>query len=56
MEPGFIVPLLALFTLLVFIVLALISKRKTEKRMQDDSAPKSTLAADKSSHGKPADV
>lgn len=56
MEPGSIVLLLALFTLLVFVVLALVSKRKTNKRMQDDTAPKSTLAADKSSNGKPADV
>ena len=56
MEPGFLVLLLALFTLLVFVVLAMISKSKTEARMKDDSATKSTLAADKSSHGKPADV
>jgi hypothetical protein len=32
------------------------SKRKTEERMADPNAPKSTLAADKSSTGKPADV
>lgn len=56
MEPGFIVLLLAMFTLLAFVVLAIISKRKTEARMEDDTARKSTLAKDKSSHGKPADV
>ena len=56
METGFIVILLALFTLLAFVVMAIISKRKTEQRMDDPTATKSTLAADKSSHGKPADV
>ncbi|MEL7211334.1 MAG: hypothetical protein AAGK92_01655 [Pseudomonadota bacterium] len=56
MDGAFLVLLLALFTLLAIIVFAIFSKRKTEKRMQDDSAEKSTLAADKSSHGKPADV
>ena len=56
METGFIVILLALFTLLAFVVMAIISKHKTEQRMADKSANKSTLAADKSSHDKPADV
>jgi len=56
MESGFIVIMLALFTLLAFIVMAIISKRQTEARMDDPSATKSTLAADKSSTGKPADV
>ncbi len=56
MENGFIVIMLALFTLLAFIVMAIVSKRKTEQRMDDPSAPKSTLAKDKSSTGKPADV
>lgn len=56
MDTGFIVILLALFTLLAFVVAAILSKHKTEQRMQDDSAEKSTLAADKSSRGKPADV
>ena len=56
MDTGFIVILLALFTLLSFVIMAIVSMRKTEERMQDDSAEKSTLAADKSSHGKPADV
>lgn len=56
MDTGFIVILLALFTLLAFVIMAIVSKQKTEQRMEDDSAEKSTLAADKSSHGKPADV
>lgn len=56
MEHGVLVLMLAMFTLLVFIGLAIISKRQTEKRMKDSTATKSTLAADKSSSGKPADV
>ena len=56
MDWTFLVGLLALVTLLTFVVLALISKRKVEKRMDDPNAPKSTLAADKSAHGKPAEV
>ena len=56
MENGFLILMLALFTLLIFVVLAIVSKRKTEQRINDNSAPKSTLAADKSSTGKPADV
>lgn len=56
MEDGYLVLLLAMFTLLAFVVFAMISKRKTEARMKDDNAIKSTLAADKSSTGKPADV
>lgn len=56
MEPGFTVLALALFTLLFFVVLALISKSQTDKRRKDETATKSTLAADKRSDGKPADV
>ena len=56
MDGGFIVILLALFTLLVFVIMAMVSKAKTEDRMDDPNAEKSTLAEDKSSHGKPADV
>ncbi len=37
---------LALFTLLAVLVFALVSKRRTEKRMRDENAPKSTLAKD----------
>lgn len=56
MEDGFLVLLLAMFTLLAFVIFAIVGKRKTEHRMKDNSAPKSTLAADKSSTGTPADV
>ena len=38
------------------VILALLSKRQTEERQQDPDAPKSTLAADKDSHGEPADA
>ena len=44
------------FTLLLVATLAFVSKQKTERRMDDPTAEKSTLATDKSSHGKPADV
>ncbi|SFS04989.1 hypothetical protein [Yoonia litorea] len=56
MEGGFLILMLALFTMLVFVVAAIVSKRKTEERMDDPQSEKSTLAKDKSSHGKPADV
>ena len=46
MEMTFIVPVLALITMLAVIVFALWSKHKTEERRQDGSAPKSALAAD----------
>ena len=56
MDSGDIVVFLALFTLLAVAIFALWSKRKTEDRLENPSAPKSTLAADKSDHGKPADA
>ncbi|WP_342069827.1 hypothetical protein [Yoonia algicola] len=56
MDSGFLVIMLALFTLLAFVVVAIIDKRKTERRMDDPTAGKSTLAADKSSTGKPTDI
>jgi len=37
---------LALMTLVAVLVFALISKRRVEKRMRDENAPKSTLAKD----------
>ena len=40
------IPLLALFTLLAVIVLALISKERTIDRKRDPNAPVSTLAKD----------
>ncbi|MEW9919035.1 hypothetical protein AB2B41_05445 [Marimonas sp. MJW-29] len=43
-------------TLLLAVIFGLVIKRKTENRLHDQNAEKSTLAADKSAHGKPADV
>ncbi|WP_298861470.1 hypothetical protein [uncultured Sulfitobacter sp.] len=47
---------LALVTLLSAIGFAFYSKRKVDARRDDDTAPKSTLAKDANSRGKPADV
>ena len=41
-----LVPLLALTTFLIVLVLAMRSQAKTRERMRDPNAPKSTLAAD----------
>lgn len=46
MDMVWLVPLLALGTLLCVAVFALVSKAKVEKRRDDPNAPKSTLAAD----------
>lgn len=43
-------------TFLLVIGFAIWSKRATEERLDDGDAPKSTLAVDKDSRGKPADV
>lgn len=56
MELTTLVVVLALGTLFAGVVFALVSKHQIEQRMDDPNAPKSTLAADKSSKGKPADV
>lgn len=56
MTASYIIVILALLTMLAGIVFALVSKAKLEARMDDPDAVKSTLAADKSSHGTPADV
>ncbi len=56
MENGIIVLILALFTLLTAVGFGIMSKRKTEQRLAKENAEKSTLAADKESSGKPADV
>jgi hypothetical protein len=45
MDATFLVPLLALITLLAVVVFALVSKKKTEDRRHSD-AKKSRLAAD----------
>ncbi|MEX5726937.1 flagellar basal body-associated protein FliL [Rhodovulum iodosum] len=41
-----IIPLLGLMTIGAVLAFAWSSKKKTEKRMHDPNAPKSTLAAD----------
>ena len=56
MEITSLVVILSLVTMLARIVFALVSKAKTEQRLHDPNAEKSTLAADKVSTGKPADV
>ncbi len=47
---------LAIVTLLIVLALALISKRKVDKRKGDPNSERSTLAKDKSSTGHPPDV
>lgn len=37
-------------TFVAILIFALTSKKKTEERMQNDQAPKSSLAADTNSH------
>lgn len=37
-------------TFVAVIIFALTSKKRTEERMEDDEAPKSSLAADANSH------
>jgi len=46
MDVTTLLPVLALFTLLAVAVFALVSKKKTEERMDDPTVPKSTLAKD----------
>lgn len=46
MTAEFFVPLLALMTILAFIVFALMSKRRTEEKLHDPEARKSRLAKD----------
>ena len=46
MDGEFLLPALAFMTLGAVIALALWSKRRTERRMQNDDAPKSSLAKD----------
>ncbi|KIN64549.1 hypothetical protein Z946_3441 [Sulfitobacter noctilucicola] len=56
MDWTFLIGILAAFTLLIWVVFAFASKQMVEKRIDNPNARKSTLASDKSSHGKPADV
>ena len=48
---GGIVPILFLLTLLSVAVFALVSKERVDRRRQDPTAPKSTLAKDGPQHG-----
>ncbi len=47
---------LAFFTLGVVVILAIVSKQKTDARKKDPNAPKSTLAKDGDPHGDPKDT
>lgn len=51
MEFSFIVPLLAMITLLAVCVFALVSKARVERLRHDPYAPKSSLAKDSPSGG-----
>jgi hypothetical protein len=46
MDYGFVVPLLALLTLLAVCIFALVSKARAERLLHDPRAPKSSLAKD----------
>ncbi|MBU2360998.1 MAG: hypothetical protein KKB02_19030 [Alphaproteobacteria bacterium] len=46
MDFNFLLPLLAMFTLLAALVFSLYSKAVTEKKRKDPYAPKSSLAKD----------
>lgn len=50
MDLHFFVPLLAMFTLLVFIALAMRGAAKIEERREDDAKPPSSLAPDGEPH------
>ena len=47
---------LAFATFLFSVAFAFYSKRKVDARREDNDVPKSTLAKDKDSHGKPSDL
>ena len=50
MDLAFIVPILAMTTLLAVLIFALVSKKKVEDRRHDPNAAKSTLAPDAPDH------
>tara|TARA_R110002020_G_scaffold169117_1_gene358172 strand:- start:473 stop:643 length:171 start_codon:yes stop_codon:yes gene_type:complete len=56
MDWTYLVGALAIITLLAGVVVAMISKKKTEGEIKDPNDPKSTLAKDGDPHGKPKDV
>lgn len=49
-DVNFLLPLLAMLTLLGVALLALVSKERVERRRRDPNAPKSTLAKDAPDH------
>lgn len=51
LSASFLVPLLALFTLLAVCVFALVSKARVEQRRHDPNVPTSSLAKDSPSGG-----
>ncbi|WP_227258128.1 hypothetical protein [Kangsaoukella pontilimi] len=50
MDGSFLLILLAIVTLGAVMAFALYSKKRTQDRLEDDDAPKSTLAADTPDH------
>lgn len=56
MITDFLLPALAFGTLLAVAIFAYVSQQKVLARKKDPDAPKSTLASDKNSHGRPADT
>ncbi len=56
MDGSILIGAMAFTTLLGVAAFAFISKRKVDERKAQKNAPKSTLAEDKDSKGKPADV
>jgi len=46
MDLVWLLPLLAMFTLLAVIIFALVSKKAVDERRRDPNAPKSSLAPD----------
>lgn len=56
MDMPYIIVILALVTMLIVLICALVGKTQIEARRKDPQSPKSTRASDKASDGKPADV
>lgn len=46
MDSGYLIAVLSLVTLIAVLAFASVSKRRTEKKMRDENAEKSTLASD----------
>ncbi|WP_209427365.1 hypothetical protein [Pararhodobacter sp. SW119] len=51
MDLVWLLPLLAMFTLLSVVVFALLSKKRVEERRHDPNSPKSSLAPDSAGAG-----